>query len=56
IEWDEAPLVHQYYQGLKEFVKDELARRERITDLDELVVAATNIDERFREKAVEKKQ
>lgn len=55
ISWDDAPLIAAFYNGLKEKVKDEIARQERPTDIDEMITLAVRIDNRLYEREREKK-
>jgi hypothetical protein len=43
------------YTGLKEFIKDELTRMDRPTTLLEIIEETVKIDNRFRERFLEKK-
>jgi hypothetical protein len=55
-EWDDEALSHQYYKGLKEFVKDELLRTGHKTNsLGTLIQAACEIDNAWYERSMEKK-
>jgi reverse transcriptase-like protein/uncharacterized protein DUF4939/aspartyl protease len=53
--WDEAALQARYYQGLKDKVKDEIARSEKPDDLQEMIQLAVKIDNRLYERTLEKK-
>jgi hypothetical protein len=55
LEWEQGPLMDAYYQGLKDRVKDDLATREKASDLEELIQYATQIDDRQYERYQEKK-
>lgn len=46
--WNNMALRVAYYQGLLEEIKDELASREEIDDLEELVAIALQIDQRMK--------
>jgi len=55
VNWGDAPLQLAYYTGLKERVKDELARDERPENLDDLITEAVRIDNRLYERELERK-
>src|SRR4029077_14117146 len=55
LEWDDAALMAQFYRGLKEEIKDEVARRDRPETLEALVAMATKIDSRNYERQMERK-
>jgi hypothetical protein len=55
LSWDDKALSFAFYKGLKDSVKDELARVERITSLPALMETATKIDNRLYERRLEKK-
>ena len=55
LDWDDAPLIATYYNGLKEKVKDEIARQDRPTDLAEMMTLAVRIDNRQFERDMERK-
>jgi Ty3 transposon capsid-like protein len=52
--WNDEALTYQFYQGLKDNVKDELARCQRPTTLQGLISIATNIDNRIYERITER--
>lgn len=52
--WNDAALMTHYYAGLKENIKDELARGDRPDTLDELIDQVITIDERFFERQLER--
>ena len=52
--WNDEALTYQFYQGLKNNVKDELARCPRPATLYDLVSIATNIDNRIHERITER--
>jgi len=54
LDWDENALIAQYYRGLKESLKDELARQERPDQLHELIEAVVRLDNRLYERKLEK--
>lgn len=54
-DWDDAALKAQYYQGLKDHVKDEIARSDRPDSLQAMVELAIKIDNRSYERSLEKK-
>jgi len=45
-DWDDDALVLQYYWGLSEGIKDEIARRDRPEELQEMIDTSINIDSR----------
>jgi hypothetical protein len=47
IDWNNAALLFQYQLGLKEDLKDELAKLEPITNLDQLITTTIKIDDRL---------
>lgn len=53
---EEAQLRHQYYQGLKDHVKDDLATRDDPATLDALIRLAIQIDNRHYTRSLEKKE
>jgi hypothetical protein len=54
--WDDHAIASHFYRGLKDVIKDEIARREtRPTTARELYEVALKIDERFYERQMEKK-
>lgn len=53
--WNDDALRDQYYEGLKDLVKDELLRREKPGSLEEMTDMAVEIDNRFYERSLEKK-
>lgn len=55
IDWDDAPLIATYYNGLKERVKDEIARQDRPEDLTDMMKLAIRIDNRQFEREMEKR-
>lgn len=54
-DWEDAALKAQYYRGLKDFVKDEIARSDRPDSLDDMIELAIKIDNRNYERNLEKK-
>ena len=56
-EWDDDALCVMYYKGLKDNVKDELVRtgKNDVTNLDALIKATIDIDDRLYERAMEKR-
>jgi hypothetical protein len=36
-DWNDEALKNQYYRGLKDFIKDEMARSDRPDDLKEMI-------------------
>jgi hypothetical protein len=55
VDWGEKALIAQYYRGLKDTVKDEMARSDRPDDLEDTIKIAVRIDNRIYERALEKK-
>lgn len=53
--WGEDALQHRYYQGLKDSVKDDLARGDKPNSLQGLISAAIKIDNRLYERSLERK-
>ena len=53
-EWDDAALTAQFYRGLKDRVKDDIARGDRPEDLQEMIETAIRIDNRQYERSLEK--
>ena len=53
-DWDDTALRWKYYQGLKDAVKDEIARSDRPTTLQGLIELAIKIDNRNYERRLEK--
>ncbi|SLM37348.1 Zinc finger, CCHC-type [Lasallia pustulata] len=54
--WNEAAVMAHYYQGLKDGVKDEIAREERPDTLRDMTIMAVRIDKRLYERQLEKGQ
>jgi hypothetical protein len=44
----------QYYKGLKDIIKDEMARSDRPENLEDTIKIAVRIDNRIYERALEK--
>lgn len=55
LDWKDEPLMAQFYQGLKEDVKDELVKLDRPDDLSAYVKMAVRIDDRLYERRMERK-
>jgi hypothetical protein len=54
--WDDHAITSHFYRGLKDVIKDEIARREnRPTTFQEMYEVALKIDERIYERQMEKK-
>jgi hypothetical protein len=53
--WNDDALCHQYYTGLKDYVKDEMSRSDKPDDLKEMIELAQKIDNRHYERQLEKK-
>ena len=54
LNWTNKPLIAQFYRGLKDSVKDEVARVQRPSDFQEMVMLAVQIDNRLHERKMEK--
>ncbi len=52
--WNDAALISQFYQELREKVKDEIARIDRLVDLQKMIIRAIIIDNRQYERRLEK--
>jgi len=52
--WDPAVLQHLYYNGLRDEIKDELARVDRPADLPSLITQSLRIDHRLSERRVDR--
>jgi len=55
LEWNDAALRDQFYRGLKDEIKDELAPRGRPETLAKLKEIASRLDARLQERALERK-
>jgi len=55
LSWNDGALMHQYYRGLKEHVKDDLSREDPPKTLAEMIKRAIQIDNRIYERTLEKK-
>jgi hypothetical protein len=53
--WGKAALQHQFYIGLKDTIKDKVARSDKPDDLQELIVLAVKINNRIYKRSLEKK-
>ncbi|KFY60593.1 hypothetical protein V496_05287 [Pseudogymnoascus sp. VKM F-4515 (FW-2607)] len=53
-DWNDDALRARYYDGLKDSIKDEIARGVRPDDLEKLILTATLIDNRHYERRLEK--
>jgi hypothetical protein len=53
--WNNRFLANQYYSSLKEFVKDELTRIDRLIILAEIIEETIKINNYFLERFLEKK-
>jgi len=53
--WNGDALRYRYYKGLKEFIKDEIARSDKPDDLQDMIELAVKIDDRAYERALEKR-
>jgi hypothetical protein len=54
LNWENEPLTHRFYHGLKDEVKDELARSGRPRELEAIIMSAITIDKRFHERVKER--
>ena len=54
-QWGAVPLVAQFYKGLEDRVKDDVARDNRPSQLQSLITLAIRIDDRQYERELEKK-
>lgn len=54
-QWGDEAICDQYYMGLKDHVKDEIARADKPDDLKEMIELAQKIDNRYYERQLEKK-
>lgn len=54
-DWNDDALKAQYYKGLKDMVKDEIARSDRPGDLQAMINMAVKIDNRIFERNMEKR-
>jgi hypothetical protein len=55
LEWDDEPLMALFYSGLKEEVKDELAKEDQPDTFTEYVERAVKIDNRLYERRMERR-
>ena len=55
IDWDEVVLVATFYSRLKDDVKDEFARIDRLEEIQNLINKAINIDDRQYQRKIERK-
>lgn len=53
--WGDEAICDQYYMGLKDHVKDEIARADKPDDLKEMIELAQKIDNRHYERQLEKR-
>ncbi|KAE8263680.1 hypothetical protein A4X09_0g7165, partial [Tilletia walkeri] len=56
LDWNDSALASQAYTGLKDKIKDELARVGRPTTVNELITTATRIDTRIYERDIERER
>ena len=54
LEWNDPALRSQFYLGLKDNIKNELATQDPATQLNDLIEKARQLDERFHYRAQEK--
>jgi len=52
--WDDAALISQFYQRLREKVKDEITRIDRFVDLQKMIFRAMIINNRQYERRLKK--
>jgi hypothetical protein len=52
--WNDAALCFQFYEGLRDTVKDELAKSPRPTTLETLIELSIRIDQRLHERQMER--
>jgi hypothetical protein len=55
VSWNDEALAAQFYQGLKDAVKDEIARQDRPKSLSSMIELAIKIDTRIWERQMERK-
>ncbi|PQE09754.1 Zinc finger CCHC-type protein [Rutstroemia sp. NJR-2017a BBW] len=53
--WNDDALQTQYYRGLKDVVKDEIARTDESDNLQELIQLAIKIDDRLYKRSLEQR-
>ncbi|KFY47014.1 hypothetical protein V494_00226 [Pseudogymnoascus sp. VKM F-4513 (FW-928)] len=53
-DWNDEALKNQYYRGLKDFIKDEMARSDRPNNLREMIEMSQKIDNQHYERKLEK--
>lgn len=56
VKWNDEAKMSQFYKGLKETIKDEIARGDRPKDLEKMIEQAIKIDTRLFERGIEKNQ
>ncbi len=54
MDWDDDALVSQYYWGLNETIKDEIARMDRPEELQDMIDTFINIDSRQWERRMKR--
>src|SRR5271169_1154130 len=54
LNWEDEPLAHRFYQGLKDPIKDEIVRFGRPNQLEPLVQLTIDIDSRLYDRALER--
>ena len=54
-DWNDDTLKDQYYKGLKDAVKDEIACSDRLDTLYEMIALAIKIDNYYYERQLERK-
>ena len=55
LEWEDEPLMAQFYEGLKDEVKDELVKEDRPDEFSKYAAMAVRIDNRLYERRMEKR-
>ena len=54
MKWDDAALISQFYQRLRKKVKNEIARIDKLTDLQKIIFRAMIIDNRQYKRRLKK--
>ena len=55
LDWDDDAYIAQFYQGLKDEIKDEVARMDRPSELADYIELVVRIDNRLYERRMERK-
>ena len=53
-QWNDSALTAQFYRGLKDLIKDEIAKMERPTSLEDLIEISIRLDNRIQDRRLEK--